>query len=102
MEERKLLSLQLLSIMDEFQKLGISRNYAKLLENQLAVIGQRIEPEVGDVHKDLRSARIEIEKNLTLVNKSLQEVQIVSPSPEWIGPAICFVLIPILSQLRRR
>ena len=59
--------------MDEFQKLGISRNYAKLQENQLAVIEQRLEAEVGDIHKDLRSTKKEIEKKLTLVNKFLQE-----------------------------
>ena len=81
--------------MDEFQKLGISRNYAKLLENQLAVIGQRIEAEVGDVHKDLRSAKKEIEKKKLLPTCPFKNpgVQIVIPSPGGIGPTICCVLI---------
>ena len=37
-KERKKLSEQLLLTIEEFHKLGINRNYAKLLENQLAII----------------------------------------------------------------
>ena len=71
--ERKKLSIELLSVIDEFQKLGISRNYVKILEDQLFMIKQRLEGEIGDNVTDLRNSKNEIEKKLVLVNKTLTE-----------------------------
>ena len=72
-EERRRLSKQLLLTMEEFHKLGANRNYAKLLENQLAVIEQRIEGSVGDESKDLRKTKEGIEIKLQLVQSTLKE-----------------------------
>ena len=71
--ERKKLSIELLSVIDEFQKLGISRNYVKILEDQLFVIQQRLEGEIGENTADLRHSKDEIEKKMVLVNKALTE-----------------------------
>ena len=50
-EERKRLTQQL---HDTIVELGLTRSYAKLLENQIAVIEQRLEAEPGEESKDLR------------------------------------------------
>ena len=71
--ERKKLSIELLSVIDEFQKLGLSRNYVKILEDQLFVIQQRLEGEIGENAADLRHSKDEIEKKMVLVNKTLSE-----------------------------
>ena len=71
--ERKKLSIELLTVIDEFQKLGISGNYVKILEDQLFVIQQRLEGEIGENVADLRNSKDEIEKKLVLVNKTLSE-----------------------------
>ena len=86
-EERKRLSVGLLSVIDEFQKLGISRNYAKILEDQLFMIQTRLEGETGPNVADLRNSKKEIEKKLVLVNKTLKEPWSVDSDPttrkEW-------------------
>ena len=64
--KRKNLSEQLLLTMEEFHKLGANRNYAKLLENQLAVIKQRLEGTVGEETRDLRQTK---EKSCSLYVK---------------------------------
>ena len=56
-KERKKLSEQLLLTLEEFHKLGINRNYAKLLENQLAIIEQRLEGTTGQETKHLRKTK---------------------------------------------
>lgn len=71
--ERKRLSEQLLVTMEEFHRLGASRNYAKLLENHLAVIEQRLEGTVGKETLDLRKTKEEIEKKLQLVLETMNE-----------------------------
>ena len=71
--QRKKLSIELLTVIDEFQKLGLSRNYVKILEDQLFVIQQRLEGEIGENVADLRNSKDEIEKKLVLVNKTLSE-----------------------------
>ena len=86
-EERQKLSIELLNVIDEFQKLGISRNYAKILEDQLFVIQTRLEGEIGVNVADLRNSKKEIEKKLVLVNKTLKEPWSVDSDPttrkEW-------------------
>ena len=83
-QERSRLSRQLLLTMEEFHKLGANRNYAKLLENQLAVIEQRIEGTVGDKDesKDLRKTKEGIEKKLQLVQSTLKEPWIAREGPD--------------------
>ena len=71
-EKRKMLSEQLLKTMEEFHKLGVSRNYAKLLENQLAVIEQRLEGTVGEETRDLRNTKEVIERKLKFVQDTLK------------------------------
>ena len=70
-EERKRLTQQLHDTIIEFQELGISRNYAKLLENQIAVIEQRLEAEPGEESKDLREVKEKLEKKLKFVLQDL-------------------------------
>ena len=84
---RKKLSVELLTVIDEFQKLGISRNYAKILEDQLFVINTRLEGEIGENVADLRNSKNEIERKLSLVTKTLKEPWSVDSDPnarkEW-------------------
>ena len=72
MEERKKLSVALHDTILEFQKLGVSRNYAKVLENQLAVIEHRLEAEESEDAKDLRETKQKIEKELQIVRDALK------------------------------
>ena len=58
---------------EEFHKLGINRNYAKLLKNQLAVVKHHLEGSVDAETKDLRKTKEEIEKKLQLVEATLNE-----------------------------
>ena len=71
-KKRKQLSKKLQATILEFEELGISRNYAKLLDNQIAIIEHRLEGEVGDEADDLRKVKEELEKKLTIVNEVLQ------------------------------
>lgn len=72
-QERKRLSECLLSTLEEFHKLGINRNYAKLLENQLAVIEQRLEGTTGPENEDLRKTKQKVETKLQLVRTTLKQ-----------------------------
>ena len=73
-QERKRLSEHLFGTIEEFQKLGVNRNYVKLLENQLDVIKQRLEGTVGEETKYLCKTKDELEKKL----KHVQEAQKLS------------------------
>ena len=53
-----------------FQKLGVNRNYVKLLENQLDVIKQRLEGTVREETKYLSKTKDELEKKLKLVQEA--------------------------------
>lgn len=61
--------------MEEFHKLGVARNYAKLIENQLAVIETRLEGETGPDTQHLRETKEELEKKLKLVKETVQAHQ---------------------------
>ena len=52
---------------------GANQNYAKLLENQLAVIEHRLEGTVGEETEDLRQTRDEIKKKLHLVHDAMNK-----------------------------
>ena len=70
-QERKRLSEHLYSTIEEFQRLGVNRNSAKLLENQLDVIKQHLEGTVGEETKYLSKTKDELEiKKLKLVEES--------------------------------
>ena len=69
-QERRRLSEHLFRTIEEFQKLGVNRNYAKLLENQLDVIKQRLEGTVGEETKYLSKTKDELEKKLKLVQEA--------------------------------
>ena len=49
-EQKKLLSEKLLLAMEEFHQLGLTKNYARVLENQIHIIKQRVQ--VSDVSSD--------------------------------------------------
>ena len=66
-EDRKKLSGKLHATIVEFQELGITRNYAKLLESQIAVIEQRLEGESGNAANDLRKVKEKLKKEWTIV-----------------------------------
>ena len=71
--DRRKLSDQVLLIIEEFQKLAVGRNYAKVIENQLAVINVRLEGEVGPHTDDLRKMQKELERILEVVEITLKE-----------------------------
>jgi GTP-binding protein EngB required for normal cell division len=71
-EERKALSEQLHETIIAFEKLGISRNYCKLLENQIALIDHRLQGEVGEAARDLQEVKEKLEKQLEVVRDAVQ------------------------------
>ena len=70
-EKRRRLTQELHDTIVEFEELGISRSYAKLLENQIAVIKQRIQAETGGDAQDLREVKEKLEKAYRLVLQAL-------------------------------
>ena len=100
--ERQRLSERLLSTLEEFHKLGINRNYAKLLENQLAVVECRLEGSVGPETQDLRKTKDEIEKKLKLVTATLNQPwshnASASVQREWACKTLGLTLAPTISK----
>lgn len=72
-QAKQQLSRQLLLTIEEFQKLGVSRNYAIVLENQLAMVQQHMEGSTGDEKALLRETWKTIEKKLKVVRETLSE-----------------------------
>ncbi len=72
-KKKKKLSEQLLAKISEFQELGINRNYAKLIENQLTVIELRLQGTTGNEDKHLRKTKQELEKKLKIVLEAVQK-----------------------------
>ncbi len=72
-DKKKVLSEQLLAKISEFQELGINRNYAKLIENQLAVIELRLQGTTGSEDKHLRKTKQELEKKLKIVLEAVKK-----------------------------
>ena len=70
-DEKRRLSEQLLHAIEEFQMWGISRNYLKVLENQLCVVKQYLEGEHGAKAKHLRKTKEELERKIEVVKKTL-------------------------------
>ena len=70
-QKRKRLTQELHDTIIEFQELGISRSYAKLLENQIAMIDYRLEAEAGGDTEDLREVKEKLEKEYHLVLQAL-------------------------------
>ena len=71
----KKLSEQLLLTLEEFHKLSINQNYAKLLENQLAIIEHRLigtAPEAWQ-YMYLRETKEDIQRKLDLVQATMKE-----------------------------
>ena len=58
---------------EDFQKLGVNRNYIKVLENQLLVVNHRLEGETGDKAKHLQEVKKKIEKKLKVVKVTIDE-----------------------------
>ena len=69
--ERSVITVQLLTTMDEFHDLGLNKNYAKLLENQQYMIKQRLEASDTQETGDLRKTLEEIEKKLKVVEETI-------------------------------
>ena len=55
-----------------FESMGISVNYTKFLENQIAVIKQRVEEEFGDETSDLRQVLMELEERVNIVRQAIK------------------------------
>ena len=72
-EKMRVLSVKMNVTIEEFERLGISRNYAKLLENQIAVIEHRLEGEPGDGASYLRQVLKEFEGRLTVVRQAIKQ-----------------------------
>lgn len=74
-KQRRLLSEQLLLVMEEFHQLGLTNNYARVLESQIHVVKQRVQvPDVSSDEKDiLRNTLTKLEKKLQLVNETLKK-----------------------------
>ena len=70
-DKKKRLSEQLLHTIEEFEALGISRNYLKVLENQLCVVNEYLEGEEGPKAKHLEKIKKEMEKKIQVVNETL-------------------------------
>lgn len=66
-DTRRRLSRELLQKIKEFEELGVARNYAKLIENQLAVIETRLKGTTGSESSYLRETQEELRKKLKLV-----------------------------------
>lgn len=66
-KERKKLSEGLLRNIEEFQTLGVNRNYEKLIESQYEVIKLRLEGTTGDETKYLRETLAKLEKKLKIL-----------------------------------
>ncbi|XP_065886727.1 uncharacterized protein [Dysidea avara] len=82
-EEKKTLSHNLLLIMEEFHKLGLNKNYAKILETHLFTIQQR--KEASDNQEDianLTKTEEEIKKKLDVVRTTLNEPWSPKADPE--------------------
>lgn len=70
-EQREALSRKLFRQTTEFEKLGATRNYAKLIENQLAVIQTHLKGTTNPDDTDyLRKTKAEMEKRLELIHKA--------------------------------
>ncbi len=65
--KRTALTKELSRNIAEFEKLGAARSYAKVIENQLAVIETHLEGSIGPESDDLRTTMIEMEKKLTVI-----------------------------------
>ena len=74
-KESNLLTNQLCIMIIEFQNIGIIRSYTKLLENQIAVIEQRLEGEIGDAAKNLRDVKTKLEMELRVVQIAVNSKQ---------------------------
>jgi len=71
--KRKEVSTQLLLTIEEFHQLGLNRNYAKVLENQLYVVEQRLQADDGAAKDALRDTQTELKKKLELVQRTMLE-----------------------------
>lgn len=69
--ERNRLSQRLLVTIEEFHTLGINRNYAMLIENQLRAIETHLEGTQGPEAADLLKTKGELEKKLAIVRDAL-------------------------------
>ena len=74
-EKKKLLCEKLLLTMEEFHQLGLTQNYARVLENHIYIIKQRVQ--VSDVSSDekdiLRNTLTELDKKFQVVNETLMK-----------------------------
>ena len=74
--KRRELSEQLLKTTEEIHKLGVIRNYAKFIENQLDVVKLHLQIEAAtDTTKAevLQKTKEEIEKKLKLVQQAMKK-----------------------------
>lgn len=72
-KQREELSEKLLHKIEEFHRLGINRNYAKLIETQLDIISLRLDGTQGKETKYLRKTKETLELTLEVVRCTLQK-----------------------------
>ena len=72
-KEKERLSKDLLLVLDEFHAVGMNRNYAKVLQTQIEIIDLRLR-DVDELETaPLQETKVELEKKLELVQKTLKE-----------------------------
>ena len=73
LERRMSLTQQLHDTIIEFQTLGVQRNYAKLLDNQIALIEHWLESEPGEDAEDLREVKDKLEMKRKLILEATEK-----------------------------
>ena len=72
LKESKAERERLLVTIEEFHSLGINRNYAMLIENQLRAIETHLEGTLGPEAADLQKTKEALEKKLEIVLEALK------------------------------
>lgn len=94
-KKRKQLSENLLLTITQFEKLGATRSYARVLQDQFAMVDQRfrgVNPAKQKEYKHLRKTKEEIKKKLEVVQKTLKGPWSHDTNPETQINWACAVL----------
>ena len=77
-ERMQTIGKELLSVLDQFHTMSMSRNYCKVLESQIEIIKHHIDGAAGDGNRQdaviLRTVKEELETKLKLVENTLQSI----------------------------
>ena len=94
--QRKKLSQQLLVTIEKYQRLGVTRNYARVLAAHVELVEHYLQGEDHDKMKGLTKTKEELKKKLELVEETLKEPWSHDADPEAKRNWACAVLdVPI-------